>query len=117
MYIFNSRLVGSKKITNALTAIFGLGKSNSLIVIKKLGFCSNFKIKRLSKNQILNLVYTLTSLNILLANELKKIQFSNLKKALDIKLLKSFRKIQGLPVRGQRTHTNAKTARKRIKTL
>jgi len=117
MYIFNSRLVGSKKITNALTAIFGLGKSNSLIVIKKLGFCSNFEIKRLSKNQILNLVYTLTSLNIVLANELKKIQFSNLKKALDIKLLKSFRKIQGLPVRGQRTHTNAKTARKRIKTL
>nr|AVR57497.1 ribosomal protein S13 [Entomoneis sp.] len=117
MYLFNSKLVENKKIKFALTAIFGLGGSNSLIVIKKLGFCSNLKLKMLSKNQILNLIKTITSLNILLGNELKKIQFSNLKKALEIKLLKSFRKIQGLPIRGQRTHTNAKTARKKIKIL
>ena len=71
-----------------------------------------FNLKNLSKNQIFKLNKFLTKLNFFLANELKKVETEIFKQKLKIKLLKSFRKLHGLPVRGQRTHTNAKTARR-----
>ena len=46
-----------------------------------------------------------------ITSELKKSQVFALKKLVDIKSYRGLRKIRGLPVRGQRTHTNAKTAK------
>ena len=83
-------------------------------ILKKLGFCKNFKLTIISKFQVFNLIKVTKSFNLLLANDLKKFLFETFKNTLKIKLIKSFRKMQGLPVRGQRTHTNAKTAKKQI---
>ena len=52
------------------------------------------------------------SLNLSLNNELKKLKSITLKKLVNIKSYRGLRRVRGLPVRGQRTHTNAKSAKK-----
>jgi small subunit ribosomal protein S13 len=115
IYLLDSELSENKSVFFALTSIFGIGKFNSCILCKKLGVSKNFKIKQLSKEQIQILVSVIESSNINLISDLKKIKSLNIQKLLSIKSYKGFRLKQGLPVRGQRTHTNARTARKKIK--
>ena len=84
----------------------------SLYLCKKLGFAKNLKIKNLKKKQIFNLTKTIELSSIIISNNLKKHKILINKKLLDIKSYRGFRKLKGLPARGQRTRTNRKTARK-----
>ena len=113
IYLFESELAEDKSIFFALTQKYGIGKANSFLICKKLGFSRNLKIKNLSKEQISKLINLIDSLNLDLVSELKKLKLLAAKKLLSIKSYKGLRKNQGLPIRGQRTHTNARTARKR----
>jgi len=112
IYLFEAKLPENKSVFFALTSIYGINKTSSLFICKILGFSTNLKIQELSKEQINELVKTIELLNIHLASDLKKTKLSISKKLTNIKSYRGLRKIQGLPVRGQRTHTNAKTARK-----
>lgn len=103
VYLFESELPENKSIFFAMTHIFGIGKSNSLTVCKKLGFSKNLKIKNLSKEQITKLVTTVEFLNFNLSGDLKKSRSLKIKNLLSIKSYKGLRLRQGLPVRGQRT--------------
>lgn len=112
MYIFETELSENKSISLALTKIYGLGISTSKIITKKLGFLSNLKTKHLTQGQ-LNLIVKITnSFNIKLAGDLKKIQTLNIKRLISIKSYRGLRMFQGLPVRGQRTHSNSQTSKK-----
>jgi small subunit ribosomal protein S13 len=113
IYIFESELPENKSVYFALINIYGIGKSNAFLICKKLGFSTNLKIKNLSKEQSNKLVKTIEFLNIELASDLKKLKLLIAKKLVYIKSYRGLRRNQGLPVRGQRTHTNAQTARKR----
>jgi small subunit ribosomal protein S13 len=115
VYLFDSELPENKSIFFALTSIFGIGKSNSRIICKKLGFSNNLKIKSLSKEQIQALISAIEFSNLILVADLKKFKSLNIKKLVTIKSYRGLRLKQGLPVRGQRTHTNARTSRKKIK--
>ena len=113
IYLFESELAEDKSIFFALTQIYGIGKANSFLICRKLGFSENLKTKNLSKEQVSKLINLIDSLNLELASDLKKLKLLTAKKLLSIKSYKGLRKNQGLPIRGQRTHTNARTARKR----
>ena len=113
VYLFESELPENKSIFLALTHIYGIGKPNALTICKKLGFSKNFKVKNLSKEQIKKTIKTIELLNIDLARDLKKTKLFITKELISIKSYRGLRRHQGLPVRGQRTHTNARTARKR----
>jgi small subunit ribosomal protein S13 len=113
VYIFESELLENKSIMTALTKIFGVGNSTSFLICKKTGFSANFKVKNLSKEQLALLLKTIETLNINLASDLKKTKLFIFKKLISIKSYRGLRRVQGLPVRGQRTHTNAKTAGKK----
>lgn len=112
IYLFETELPENKAIFISLTHIYGIGKSNSIFLCKTLGLCENFKIKNLSKEQIHKIIKTIEKLNLLLASDLKKVKLLITKKLISIKSYKGLRRHQGLPVRGQRTHTNARTAKK-----
>jgi small subunit ribosomal protein S13 len=114
MYIFESELSEKKRVNIALNSVFGLKKSSVRKIIKRIGFSNNFKLKNISNDQTAGLVKTINSLPIKISNDLKKHNFSILKALIDLKSIKSFRLNKGLPVRGQRTHTNAKTAKKKL---
>ncbi len=112
VYLFESKVPDNKSVLFALTYVYGINKTNSLLICKKLGFSTNLKIKDLTKEQINKLIKIIEFLNIKLASDLKKEKLLIFKKLVSIKSYRGFRRNQGLPVRGQRTHTNAKNSAK-----
>lgn len=112
LYIFESEIPESKSLMFSLLYIYGIGKFHSNLICKKLGVSINYKTKDLKSDQKRLLIKIIESLNISISSDLKKkIDLNNLRLT-DIKSYRGLRKSYGLPVRGQRTHTNAKTARK-----
>jgi small subunit ribosomal protein S13 len=113
IYLFESEISENKPIFVSLTKIYGVGHFTAVLICKKLGFSKNLKIKNLSKEQIVKLVKTIEFLKLNISSDLKKSNMLNLKNLISIKSYRGLRRNQGLPVRGQRTHTNAKTSKKR----
>lgn len=114
VYLFESNLPENKSVFFSLIHIYGLGKFNSLLICKRLGFSKNLEVINLSKEQLSKLVKTIEHLNLKLAGDLEKSKSLSTKSLISIKSYKGLRKAKGLPIRGQRTHTNAKTSKKRF---
>nr|YP_010047262.1 ribosomal protein S13 [Eucampia zodiacus]QPJ79928.1 ribosomal protein S13 [Eucampia zodiacus] len=116
VYIFETEISNKKTITYSLQKIFGLGNKTSHKICKKLGFSNNLKVNDLSKEQTFLLIKSIEQSSILINNDLKKKNYTLLKTLIEIKSYKGLRRLSNLPVRGQRTHTNARTV-KRLKKL
>lgn len=114
IYLFESKIPENKSVLYALTNVYGIGRAKAYLICRKLGFSTNLKLKDLTKEQITKLIEIVQMLNIAVASDLKKIKILATQRLVDIKSYRGLRKNQGLPIRGQRTHTNAKTARKRF---
>ena len=112
IYLFESKLPTSKSIKFGLKYVYGINTNKASLICKKLGFSLNLKVKNLSKFQMNQIIKIVEFLNLIVANDLRKLNLLNKKKLVFIKSYRGLRKKKGLPVRGQRTHTNAKTARK-----
>lgn len=112
LYLLETNLPDQKSIFFALTKIQGIGKKTAFFICKKLGFSINLKVKNLSQEQISGILQVVDYLELPLNNELKKLKSMTLKKLINIKSYRGLRRVKGLPVRGQRTHTNAKSAKK-----
>ena len=111
IYIFETEISNVKTIKFSLQKIYGLGNYQTLMICKKLGFSKNLKTSELTNEQILKLIKIIENSNLTITSELKKLHIFNLKKLVGIKCYTGLRRIKGLPVRGQRTHTNAKTVK------
>lgn len=114
MYLLETKLSDIKSIFFALTEIYGIGSNRAFLICKKSGFSKNFKLKSLSENQIYKIINLIEALDLSITSDLKKFRVSIIKKAAFIKSYKGFRRIKGFPVRGQRTHTNGKSAKKQL---
>lgn len=112
LYLLETNLPENKSVFFALTYIYGIGNNTAFRICKKLGFSTNLKIKDLTQEQTLEIVQIVDSMDLVLNNELKKLRSLSLKNLIQIKSYRGLRRVRGLPVRGQRTHTNAKSARK-----
>ena len=112
VYLLESKLPETKQIYLALTHVYGIGKVRSFLICKKLGFIMNLKVRDLSNNQINKISKLIESLEFVISNELRRSNLLTKQNLLNIKSYRGLRRKKGFPVRGQRTHTNAKTARK-----
>ena len=112
VYIFETELPKEKSVLFALQKIYGIGYFSSKKICRNLGFLINMKIKNLNDLQLFKLVQNIENLKFIITNDLKKQILINNLKYVSIKSYRGLRKLQGLPIRGQRTHTNAKTARR-----
>lgn len=112
IYLLETKLQDNKSIFFALKNIYGIGKSSAFKLCKKLGFSENLKVKSLSEEQIKKLLKLVENSDMLITSDLKKVKNLILKNLVFIKSYRGLRKIKGLPVRGQRTHTNGRTSRK-----
>lgn len=113
VYILNTSLRDSKKIRQELREVVGIGKLKANQICDKLGLNPNLRVDQLSLTQTDSLV-RLVNQNYYIGSELKKIIKDDIKRLVRIGCYRGFRHVQKLPVRGQRTHTNAKTV-KRLK--
>lgn len=112
LYILETELPENKSVYFSLTSVFGLGKFQSFLICKRIGFSNNCKLSKLTSNQTIKLLKLIETSNLSINNTLKKYKITLLKKRTQIKSYKGIRQLRGLPIRGQRTHTNAKTASK-----
>ena len=112
VYLFESKLLDDKPVYFGLTSIYGIGKSRSLLICKKIGLSLNLKIKDLSSSQINQIMKVVESSGYILANDLKRLILLSKQRLISIKSYRGLRRKKGFPVRGQRTHTNARTAKK-----
>ena len=117
IYIFETEISNKKSLLISLQKIYGINLKTSLKVLKSLGLSKNFKTSDLSKDQILQLIKLIENSNFLITNELKKRQSVLLKNLIEIKSIKGLRRLKGFPVRGQRTHTNGRSAKKQKRFL
>ena len=99
-----------KRILVALTKIYGIGISISKIICKKANINFNRNVLSLTNDDLKNLHLYLE--NYLIGGDLKRYNFLKIKRLKDIKCYRGIRHRLGLPVRGQRTRTNAKTCKK-----
>jgi len=112
IYLLDTDLPNNKNLTIALTKIFGIGITTSTQICKQLGFAANLKTKELTDSQKTRVIKFIENSSILINLDLKKTITFNNQRLLNIKSYRGIRKFRGLPVRGQRTHTNSKTSKK-----
>lgn len=93
--------------------IYGINKSKYTILQKKLGYNIRFKpslLRYTAKTQLINIIGKKK-----LGRRLKQYNRDRIFSLIDIRSYRGMRHKRGLPVRGQRTHTNAKTSKSRPK--
>nr|YP_009306143.1 ribosomal protein S13 [Corchorus olitorius]AOO95978.1 ribosomal protein S13 [Corchorus olitorius] len=113
-YISGTRLVDDKQVRIASTKIYGIGPKKAIQVRYRLGISGNIKIKELTKYQI-NQIEQMIGQDHVVHWQLKRGERADIERLISISCYRGIRHQAGLPLRGQRTHTNAKTCRKRIR--
>lgn len=102
----------NKKIYISLTYIYGIGKHRSLFICKKSGINPNSITSKLTEYSVRSIRKTIDTLY-LVEGDLRSEVSMNIKNLIDINSYRGIRHVKKLPLRGQRTHTNAKTRKEK----
>ena len=97
-----------KKVEIGLTYIFGIGRSSALEIMNKAGIDPNQRVRDLSDADVNKLRQAIEK-EYRVEGALRTEVAMNIKRLMDIGSYRGIRHRRGLPVRGQRTHTNART--------
>ena len=106
----------NKRIEIALTYIYGIGLTSSKEILAKTGIDPDTRAKDLTEDQIAALREELEA-NYHVEGDLRRTVATNIKKLVDINSYRGSRHKRSLPVRGQRTKTNARTRKGPVKTI
>lgn len=98
----------NKRAQIGLTYIYGVGKSRSTAILNEAGISINTRIKDLSEDELTQ-IRTLLDTQGEIEGDLRKRVQMDVKRLMDIGCYRGLRHRRGLPVRGQRTSTNART--------
>ena len=97
-----------KRVEIGLTYIFGIGRSLSGKIIAQAGLNKDTKVKDLTEEEVVKLRATIER-ECKVEGDLRREVSDSIKRLMDIGSYRGLRHRRGLPVRGQRTHTNART--------
>ena len=97
-----------KKVEIGLTYIFGIGRASALEILEKAGIDTSLRIRDLSDADVQKLRGVIEK-EYRVEGALRTEVAMNIKRLMDIGSYRGIRHRRGLPVRGQRTHTNART--------
>ena len=105
-----------KNVNIALTSIYGIGRSAADKIVKNVNIDSLSKVKDLTEDQLQDLRDVIER-EYLVEGDLRNTVSMNIKRLMDLGSYRGLRLWRGLPVRGQRTHTNARTRKGPRKTV
>jgi small subunit ribosomal protein S13 len=108
---------GEKRIDVALRYVYGLGPTNSRVILATAGIDPSIRAKSLNEQQLSQIVHTIQEGKYVIEGDLRREIGLNLKRLQSIKCYRGVRHLRGLPVRGQRTQTNARTRKGPRKTV
>jgi small subunit ribosomal protein S13 len=98
-----------KRIEIALTYIYGIGPATARRVLERAGVDANARVKALTEDDEKKLRDAIDQLALRVEGDLRREVQGNIKRLMDIGCYRGLRHRRGLPVRGQRTKTNART--------
>ena len=98
----------NKRVIIALTYIHGIGRTKAVEIADKLGIDHAARVQDLSDEEILRIRETIDEEH-MVEGDLRRDTAMNIKRLMDLGCYRGLRHRRGLPVRGQRTHTNART--------
>ncbi|MDR0485993.1 MAG: 30S ribosomal protein S13 [Elusimicrobiota bacterium] len=109
-------LPNNKRLDIALRYIYGIGPVVSSEIIKELSLEPSKRVKDLTEEEV-NKINNLITKNLKVEGDLRREIQQNIKRLIDIGSYRGMRHRRNLPVRGQRTKTNARTRRGKRKTV
>lgn len=101
-----------KRVEIGLTYIFGVGKTRSQQILDQLEISHDTKVRDLTDSEVVKIRQFIDG-NYLVEGDLRREVAQNIKRKVEIGSYQGLRHRRGLPVRGQRTHTNARTRKGR----
>ena len=105
-----------KRLEISLTYIFGIGRSTSRRICDATGLSPDVRVRDLTEDEV-NRIRGWVDQNVTVEGDLRRDVQQDIKRKIEIGCLQGVRHRKGLPVRGQRTHTNARTRKGPKKTV
>jgi len=99
----------NKRVVIALTYIHGIGPAKSRQICDAVGIAAERRVQDLTDAEIVQIRESITGGDHLVEGDLRREISMNIKRLMDMGNYRGLRHRRGLPVRGQRTHTNART--------
>jgi small subunit ribosomal protein S13 len=98
----------NKRVLISLRYIFGIGPANAKVICEQLGLPADRRVNQLTDEEIVKLREVIDR-DYRVEGDLRRETAMNIKRLMDMACYRGLRHRKGLPVRGQRTHTNART--------
>lgn len=98
----------NKRVEIALTYIFGIGRTKAKDICEKVGMPRERRVSELAEQEIIQIREVIDA-NYMVEGDLRRDTAMNIKRLMDLGCYRGIRHRKGLPLRGQRTHTNART--------
>lgn len=108
---------GDKRIEASLSYIYGIGQSTAKKVLEQANINPNLRAKDLSSEQLNQIIQAITASKLPIEGDLRRELQANLKRLQAVNCYRGIRHRRSLPVRGQRTSTNARTRKGPRKTV
>ena len=106
----------NKRAVIALQYIHGIGSKNAHEIVEKVGIPEDRRVNQLSDSEILQIRETIDR-DYMVEGDLRREVSQNIKRLMDLACYRGLRHRRNLPVRGQRTHTNARTRKGKSKPI
>ena len=105
-----------KRTVIALTYLYGVGKTNAKTILAEANVDPNKRAKDLTEKEV-SAITSVIQKSVKAEGDLRREIQQNIKRLMDIRSYRGSRHLKGLPVRGQRSHTNARTRKGPRKTM
>ena len=106
----------NKRVEIALTYIHGIGRTSALDIVQKLEIDRTRRVQDLTDQEVIK-IREMIDTDYMVEGDLRRDRSMNIKRLMDIASYRGLRHRRGLPVRGQRTHTNARTRKGKAKPI
>lgn len=106
----------NKRVIIALTYIHGIGRTTAVKIADTLGIDHSARVQDLTDEEVLRIRETIDA-GFTVEGDLRRNTAMNIKRLMDLRAYRGLRHRSGLPVRGQRTHTNARTRKGKAKPI
>lgn len=115
--IFGIEIPNEKRVEASLRYIYGIGASTASRILEHAGIDPNIRTGQLHEDQLVKIGAVIQSEGIIIEGDLRREKQAQLKRLTSINCVRGIRHKRGLPVRGQRTRTNARTRKGKRRTV
>ena len=115
--LFGIEIPNEKRVEASLPYIYGIGRNTATRILDQAGIDPNIRTGQLNEDQLVRIAQVIQSEGIIIEGDLRREKQAIMKRLTSINSYRGIRHKRGLPVRGQRTRTNARTRKGKKKTV